>query len=77
MSNHVFISYSRADRDYARKLENELRKRGFEVWIDDRIEFGNRWWQTIDQAIRGCAAFIVVMTPDSEKSERVEKLTIE
>jgi hypothetical protein len=50
-----------------------LRKRGFDVWLDDRIDFGNRWWRTIVRAIRACAAFVVVMTPDSEESEWVER----
>jgi hypothetical protein len=70
---HIFISYSRQDQGYARKLEDDLRERGFEVWIDDRIETGERWWQTIDQAVRACAVFVVVMTPDSHESEWVEK----
>jgi hypothetical protein len=71
--DHIFISYSRADQVYARQLEGDLRERGFEVWIDDRIEFGERWWGTIDQAVRACAVFVVVMTPDSGESEWVER----
>ena len=73
MGNHVFISYSRKDQTYARKLADDLRKRGFEPWMDDRIDFGDRWWRTIDRKIRTCAAFVVVMTPDSEESEWVER----
>ena len=73
MGNHIFISYSRKDQTYARKLADDLRKRGFEPWMDDRIDFGDRWWQTIDRQIRTCAAFVVVMTPDSERSEWVER----
>jgi hypothetical protein len=59
----VFISYAREDQTYARKLAEGLRQRGFEVWMDDRIDFGDRWWQTIVQAIRASAAFVIVMTP--------------
>lgn len=73
MADHVFISYGRKDQAYARELENELRGRGFEVWIDDRIDYGDRWWRTIVRAIRTSAAFILVMTPDSEESEWVER----
>ncbi len=73
MGTHVFISYSRKDQTYARKLADDLRKRGFEPWMDDRIDFGGRWWRTIDRKIRTCAAFVVVMTPDSEESEWVER----
>lgn len=73
MANHIFISYSREDQTYTRKLADDLRQRGFEVWMDDRIDFGDRWWRTIVQAIRASAAFVVVMTPDSEESEWVER----
>jgi len=73
MANHVFISYSRKDQDYVHKLEDELRKRGFDSWVDARIGSGERWWRTIVQQIRSCAAFVVVMTPDSEQSDWVEK----
>jgi len=71
--SHVFISYAREDQPYTRKLADSLRQRGFEVWMDDRIDFGDRWWQTIVQAIRASAAIVVVMTPDSEQSEWVER----
>jgi len=71
-TGHVFISYAREDQEYTRKLAEGLRQCGFEVWLDDRIDFGDRWWQTIVQAIRGSAGFVVVMTPDAEKSEWVE-----
>ncbi len=73
MGRQVFVSYSRKDEEYTLKLVHELRKRGFEVWIDDRIDFGDRWWRTIVEKIESCTAFVVVMTPDSEKSEWVER----
>jgi formylglycine-generating enzyme required for sulfatase activity len=69
----IFISYAREDQTYARKLADSLRQRGLEVWMDDRIDFGDRWWQTIVQAIDTSTAFVVVMTPDAEKSEWVER----
>jgi formylglycine-generating enzyme required for sulfatase activity len=73
MSDYVFISYSHKDRTYARQLVNDLRADGFEVWIDDRIGFGTRWWQTIVEALLGSTAVIVIMSPDSEASESVER----
>ena len=76
MGNHVFISYSRKDQTYARSLADDLRRHGCEVWIDDRIDYGDRWWRTIVQAIRSSAALIVVMTPDAEESDWVEKETM-
>jgi hypothetical protein len=45
--SHIFISYSHDDTDYAHRLEGELKRRGFEVWIDDRIDYGTRWRQAL------------------------------
>ncbi len=72
-AGHVFISYAREDQAYVRELAADLRGRGFGVWMDDRIDFGDRWWRTIVQAVRSSAAVIVVMTPAAEQSEWVEK----
>ncbi len=70
---HIFISYSRKNQAYARKLAHDIRKRGFDVWMDDRIDYGDRWWRTLVQAVEDCAAFVVIMSPDAEKSEWVER----
>ena len=72
-TGHVFISYAREDQAYARELAADLRTHGLGVWMDDRIDFGDRWWQTIVQAVRASAAVIVVMTPAAEQSEWVER----
>ncbi len=69
---HVFISYAHEDRDYARKLADHLIANGFDVWIDDRIDFGSRWIRAIFKAIDDCDAFIVIMTPRAYESEWVE-----
>ncbi|MBK9751500.1 MAG: SUMF1/EgtB/PvdO family nonheme iron enzyme [Chloroflexi bacterium] len=71
--SHIFISYSKKNRDYARALANKLLDAGFDVWIDDRIDYGDDWWQVIVKAIRECAAFLVVMTPDSDASKWVQR----
>lgn len=70
---HVFISYSRKDQEHARQLTEDLRQHGFDVWIDDRIDYGERWMTVIFQAIRDASAVVVIMSPDSEKSEWVER----
>jgi murein DD-endopeptidase MepM/ murein hydrolase activator NlpD len=71
--SHIFISYSRKDKIYARDLATDLQKHGFNVWIDDRIDYGTRWWRTIEDAIQNCSAFVIIMTPDSRNSEWVER----
>jgi len=70
--SHVFISYSKQNKEYARKLADHLLSQGLNVWIDDRIEPSDEWWKTVVKAIRECAAF-VVMTPQSGASRWVER----
>lgn len=70
---HIFISYSRKNQHYARQLADLLLGLGFDVWIDDQIDYGDRWHRVIFKAIKECAALIVIMTPASNDSEWVEK----
>jgi hypothetical protein len=48
MSKHIFISYSKKDRDFAWKLAEDLEKRGFKIWIDRAISGGEEWRQSGD-----------------------------
>lgn len=71
---HVFISYSTRNRDYAVKLRDDLLTRGFDVWIDNRrLRSSKDWWQSIVLALRACAAVVVVLTPESDQSEWVQR----
>lgn len=72
--SHVFISYSRKNEQYARKLADSLRNEGFDVWIDnDSLRGGHAWWPSIVFAIRDCAAVCVVMSEDSAVSRWVRR----
>lgn len=71
--SHIFISYSKKNGDYARKFAEKLLDSGFDVWIDDRIDYGEDWWAMIVQAIRDCAAFVVIMTPEADESRWVQR----
>jgi serine/threonine protein kinase len=70
---HLFISYSRRDKDYAQQLSEHLRHNGFEIWIDSQIDYGDAWFDEIEAAIHTCAAFVLVMSPESKGSEWVKK----
>lgn len=70
---HVFISYSRKDETYARAIADQLLARGFDVWLDDRIDYGDNWELAIFKAIDGCAAFVVIMSPNSYASMWVRR----
>lgn len=70
----LFISYSRQDVTYARKLADALLERGFDVWIDNKqIEYGANWEKEIFRSIDQCAAFIVLMSPASSDSTWVQR----
>jgi serine/threonine protein kinase len=70
---HLFVSYSRRDKDYAQRLKDHMRHNGFTLWIDDQIEHGDHWFNEINEAIRTCSAFLVLMSPEAEHSEWVQK----
>jgi hypothetical protein len=48
-----FISYSHADRSFARRLHNQLQARGIRCWLDEhQILPGDDIYQEVDRAIR-------------------------
>lgn len=72
--SHVFISYSTQNSDYAYQLAEKLRAEGFDIWIDNRqLRSSDNWWESIVRALRGCAAFIVIMSPEARNSRWVQR----
>ncbi|MBX3063402.1 MAG: PD40 domain-containing protein [Anaerolineae bacterium] len=72
--SHIFISYSKKDIDFARRLRELLQAQGLVVWMDEKqIAPSARWWPTIKQNIARASAMIVIMSPNSEESEWVER----
>src|SRR5215831_1046044 len=62
----IFISYSRKDKDFVRRLDESLRNRGREAWVDwEDIRPTEDFMQAIYGAIEGADTFISVLTPDS------------
>ena len=70
--NQIFISYSHKDRPYVQKLQKALQNEGFDVWIDDRIDYGTTWPAVIQKNLDDCGAFIVVMSENSYESKWVQ-----
>ncbi len=72
---HVFISYHKdSSRAYARQLADHLIAQGFDVWIDDRIDFGSEWERAIfDDGLDRAAAVIVIMTKGAWESRWVRR----
>jgi hypothetical protein len=69
---HIFISYSHRDTNYAHGLANNLQNIGFEIWIDERLDYGSQWPLEIQKQLDSCDAFIIIMTPRSYASEWVQ-----
>lgn len=70
----VFISYSRKDIDFAKKLAGDLEKAGFDVWWDiTDLRGGDDWVKKLPEAIESSQHFVIVLTPNSVKSEWVQK----
>jgi ribosomal protein L7/L12 len=68
----VFISYAREDSPFARRLGEDLRKAGLDIWLDQiNIRAGELWDQAIETALAKSAAVIVVLTPSAVASRSV------
>src|SRR5215207_6223319 len=70
----VFISYSRKDMNFVRKLAGDLEKAGYDVWWDlTDLRGGDDWVRVIPAAIESSQHFIIVLSPNSVESEWVRK----
>ena len=65
----IFISYSRKDKEFVRRLDESLKNRGREAWVDwEDIRPTEDFMQAIYGAIEGVDTFVFVLTPDSVAS---------
>src|SRR5688572_20697756 len=70
---HIFISYSRVDKNFALRLAHELRAAGFRIWLDQLdIPPGARWDAEVESALQSCEIFLIILTPASMASENVK-----
>src|SRR5687768_359354 len=66
----VFISYSRKDQEFARRLHGALTAQGHDVWVDwEDIPLTAEWLKEIYRGIEEAGAFVFVISPDSLASE--------
>lgn len=70
----IFISYSRKDIDFVRKLAGDLEKANYDVWWDlTDLRGGDEWVTRIAAAIEESETVLVVLSPNSLQSEWVRK----
>lgn len=72
MKMKIFISYAYAqsDREFALSLAHQLMEQGHQVWMD-RLALlpGDNWPLEIGKALRDCDAMVVLLSPNSARSE--------
>ena len=66
----IFISYSRKDIDFAKRLTGELQKNNVDFWIDwEGIPPTVDWWKEIEKGIEEADIFLFLISPDSTTSK--------
>ena len=69
---HIFISYSHKDTTYAHGLADHLQSMGFDIWIDERLDYGSQWPHEIQRQLDSCEAFLLIMSPRAFASDWVQ-----
>ncbi len=72
LGHDIFISYSRADRVYAKKLKEQLSSMDYSCFIDyEKVFPGDRLSGALRRAIRWSSVFVLVGTENSRNSKYV------
>lgn len=70
----IFISYSRADRDFVDRLAKQLLARHVSIWLDKwELHVGDSLITKIQEAITGASGLLIVLSKNSVKSEWCKK----
>ncbi|MEB3294728.1 MAG: toll/interleukin-1 receptor domain-containing protein, partial [Synechococcales bacterium] len=66
---NIFISYSRKDQPFVRKLHSAIAAQNRTVWVDwQDILPTAEWWEEIQQGIDDADNFLFIISPDSARS---------
>lgn len=68
----AFVSYSRADSDFAQRLVQDLKAHGASVWLD-RMDIipGERWDSAVEHALTDAPIMLVILSATSVNSTNV------
>ena len=69
----VFLSYSREDREYAKRLVGYVELRGWSVWWDNNLRAGTEFEREIEAALESAGVVIPIWSEASARSEWVIK----
>lgn len=68
----VFVSYSRKDIEFAKKLADDLKQRGVPVWLDVlAIPPGKRWDDVLENALEDSSHLLLLVSATSRRSQNV------
>lgn len=68
----TFISYSRQDQEFARRLASDLSAHAHNVFFDQTsIAAGEDWTRSIQSALESCARLILILSPHAVESKNV------
>src|SRR5579864_7254433 len=72
-SSAIFISYAHADSAFVQRLQADLSKQGFVVWVDyGGLSGGQKWRRELQGAIDRAWLLLVVLSPESVDSQYVQ-----
>lgn len=70
----VFISYSSKDRDFVRRLANDLRAQKVPIWMDEiELKVGDSLRQTIEHGLQQSSSLLIVLSRNSVNSPWVQQ----
>ena len=70
----IFLSYARSDEAFAKDLSSQLTRRGLSVWSpDEEVLPGDNAWLQIGEALKRSRAMIVLVSPESMRSDHVRR----
>lgn len=65
----IFISHSHKDKEFVRRLADDLSKEGFDVWLDeDLISPGEQWTDKINEAIENSDVVLIIISSNTSES---------
>jgi len=73
IQKHVFISYSREDREKADLLLKSLESEGLSVWIDRKKIQSGSWKERVMEGLNKARVLVFLLTKESLKSGVVKK----
>lgn len=65
---YIFVSYSRKDIAFVKKLSSDLQKFNYDVWYDALIPGGESWADTLSKAIEDADIILVIISENYKNS---------